>query len=265
MTPDFQPHLRVAEQAALEAGAILLDRYGRVAAREKKPGDLVTEADTASQARIAAILAEAFPDHTLLAEEEGVTPDSLNPWRWIVDPLDGTINFAHGFPFWCVSIGLSYAGRLVVGVIHDPLAERTFAARLDGGATVNGRAMSVSAAGSLRESLISTGLPTDFASDRDRQLALMARMSTGTHSVRRTGSTALNLALVAMGGLDVFYATSIHPWDMAAGIVLVREAGGTVSSLRGGPHDLDRGDVLATNGVVHAEVAAALAEAWPGG
>ncbi|WP_435015888.1 inositol monophosphatase family protein [Tundrisphaera sp. TA3] len=263
MIVDLGPHLRVAETAAREAGSVLLGLYGKVAAREKRPGDLVTEADTASQARIAAILADAFPDHTLLAEEDNVQPDPANPWRWVVDPLDGTINFAHGFPFWCVSIALEYAGRLVVGVIHDPLAGRTYSARLGGGATLNGERLRVGPAPSLRESLISTGLPTDFADDADRQLALLSRMSTGTHSVRRTGSTALNLALVAAGGLDAFYATSIHPWDVAAGVVLVREAGGIVSALSGGPYDMYRRQILATNGLIHAEAAAALVSAWP--
>ena len=263
MTEDFGPHLRVAEAAAREAGALLISLYGRVAAREKRPGDLVTEADTASQARIAAILSEAFPDHTLLAEEDGVEPDPDNPWRWVVDPLDGTVNFAHGFPFWCVSIALESAGRLVVGVVHDPLAGRTFAASLGHGATLNNQPIRVSPASSLRESLIATGLPTDFAADSSRQLALMGRMSTGTHSVRRTGSSALNLAYVASGGLDAMYATLVHPWDVAAGVVLVREAGGTISALSGGPYDMYRREILATNGLIHEEAARALADAWP--
>jgi myo-inositol-1(or 4)-monophosphatase len=263
MIEDFRPHRRVAEEAARAAGALLISLYGKVAAREKRPGDLVTEADTASQARIAAILSGAFPDHTLLAEEDGVEPDPANPWRWVVDPLDGTINFAHGFPFWCVSIALEYAGRLVVGVVHDPLADRTFSASLGHGADLDGHPLRVSPAATLRESLVATGMPTDFADDADRQLALMGRMSTGTHSVRRTGSTALNLALIAAGGLDVFYATTIHPWDVAAGVVLVREAGGTVSALSGGPYDMYRREILATNGLVHEEAARALADAWP--
>lgn len=264
MIADFRPHRRVAEEAAREAGALLLGLYGRVAAREKRPGDLVTEADSASQRRIAEILSGAFPYHTLLAEEDGVEPDPANPWRWVVDPLDGTINYAHGFPFWCVSIALEYAGRLVAGVVHDPLAGRTYSASSGHGAELNGEPLRVSPAATLRESLISTGMPTDFAADADRQLALMGRMSTGTHSVRRTGSTALNLALVAAGGFEVSYATTVQPWDVAAGVVLVREAGGTVSALSGGPYDMYRREILATNGVVHEEAARALADAWPG-
>jgi len=150
----------VAAQAACEAGSLLLDLYGKVEAREKRPGDLVTEADSASQRRIAEILAASFPDHTLMAEEDGVVPDLANPWRWVVDPLDGTMNFAHGFPFWCVSIGLEHRGELAVGVIHDPLSGRIFTAARGQGAEVDGRPLGVSPAASLRQGLISAGMPT---------------------------------------------------------------------------------------------------------
>jgi myo-inositol-1(or 4)-monophosphatase len=251
----------VAEQAAVEAGKLLLGSYGKVDAREKQPGDLVTEADSASQRRIAEIIAASYPDHTLLAEEDGAVPDPDNPWRWVVDPLDGTINFAHGFPFWCVSIALEHAGELVVGVIHNPLTGQTFAGSKGEGADLDGRPLSVSKAARLRDSLISCGWPTQFEPDAARTLAHVRRMSIGTHSVRRTGSTALNLAYVASGAFDVFYATSINPWDVAAGVVLVREAGGTVTSLDGGVYDMYRRQLLATNGRVHEETVEALAEA----
>jgi len=253
----------VAERAAREAGSLLLALYGKVEVREKQPGDLVTEADTASQRGIAASLAASFPDHTLMAEEEGVVPDPANPWRWVVDPLDGTMNFAHGFPFWCVSIGLEHRGEMVVGVIHDPLAGRTFSAAKGQGAEVDGRPMGVSSASSLKQSLISAGMPNNFGADAGRQLAMMGRLSIGTHSIRRTGSTALNLAYLAAGAFDVYYSTSIFPWDVAAGVALVREAGGVVTSIDGGPYDLYSREILATNGKVHAEVVAALREAWP--
>ena len=130
MRQDYREHLQVAEAAAVEAGVLLREAYGRVAAREKRPGDLVTDADIASQHLIAEEppSARAFPDHTLLAEEEGVGPDPSKPWRWVVDPLDGTINFAHGFSFWCVSIALEHAGRLVVGVVHNPMTGETYSA-----------------------------------------------------------------------------------------------------------------------------------------
>ena len=129
MSQDYRPYQEVAERVATEAGALLLRAYGQVAAREKMSGDLVTDADLDSQRLIAERLAGAFPDHTLLAEEEGAGPDPSKPWRWVVDPLDGTINFAHGFPFWCVSIALEREGRLVVGVVHNPLSGTTYRAR----------------------------------------------------------------------------------------------------------------------------------------
>ncbi len=263
MSDPYREHRLAAERAAREAGALLRSLHGKVAAREKQPGDLVTEADSASQRRIGEILAGAFPDSTLLGEEDGATPDPSNPWRWVVDPLDGTINFAHGFPFWCVSIALEHEGELVVGVIHNPISGETFGATKGQGAELDGRPIRVSKAARLRESLISTGMPTPFEPDADRTLALMKRMSSGTHSVRRTGASALNLAYVAAGGFDAFYATKVHPWDVAAGVVLVREAGGAVSAISGGPYDMYSLELLATNGAIHGETVEALGRAWP--
>ena len=251
MTAIYAQAREVAERAAREAGDYLLSAFGRVSAREKAPGDLVTDADLESQRRIAATLAEAFPDHTLMAEEDGVEPDPARPFRWIVDPLDGTINFAHGVPFWCVSIALEHLGELVVGVVRQPILGETFSAARGQGATRNGEAMHVSGASSLRDSLIVCGMPTDFAGQADEEMALFARFSAGTHSVRRTGNSAWNLAMTAAGAFEVCYSTRLLPWDMAAGVVLVREAGGTVTNLDGSPHDLYSNQVLATNGLVH--------------
>jgi myo-inositol-1(or 4)-monophosphatase len=256
-------YLDFAERLARNAGALLLAAVGRVPAREKGPSDLVTDADLASQRAIAAAIRRTFPDHTLLAEEEGVVADPERPWRWIVDPLDGTINFAHGLPLWCVSIALEHAGELMVGVVHVPPLGSTFRAARGHGATCDGRPLRVSTVASLRDSLIATGLPPDFAADADRQMALMRRFSTGTHSLRRTGTTAWNLAQVATGAIDVFYATAVHAWDVAAGVLLVREAGGHVTRLNGGPYRLDHPDILATNGHTHAEALRAVGEAWP--
>jgi myo-inositol-1(or 4)-monophosphatase len=261
LSQDYQKYQSAAERIALEAGALLREAYGKVTAREKGPGDLVTDADLASQRLIARRLEEAFPGHTLLAEEEGATPDPSRPWRWVVDPLDGTINFAHGFPFWAVSIALEHEGRLVVGVVHDPIAGSTYSAAAGRGMTHNGRAVRVSGVDRLRASLITTALPIDLAAEADLQMAYMRRFSTGTHSVRRTGSSALNLAIVAAGGCEVCYATSMNPWDAAAGVVLVREAGGVVSGLTGGPYDLYAMEILATNGRVHEESLRFLSEA----
>ena len=263
MIQDYRDYQRVAETIATEAGALLLQAYGRVTTREKGPADLVTEADFASQRLIARRISEVFPDHTLLAEEEGAETDYANPWRWVVDPLDGTMNFAHGFPFWCVSIALEHAGKLVVGVVHNPLPGDTYSGSLGQGATHNGRPIRVSPADRLSAGLIAAALPTDFAADADRQIAYMRRLSTHTHSVRRTGSSALNLAILASGGCEVCYATGMHPWDAAAGVLLVREAGGSVTRFDGSPYDLYGQEILATNGRVHEEAVRAMGEAWP--
>src|SRR4051812_44758350 len=165
MTEPYSQAREVAEHAARLAGRILLDSYGRVSAREKAPGDLITDADLASQRAIADLLHQSFPDHTLLAEEEGVTPDPAAAFRWIVDPLDGTINFAHGVPLWCVSIALEHEGKLVVGVVYQPLLDDMFSASLGSGATRNGSPMRVSGTDRLERSLIVCGMPTDFGRD----------------------------------------------------------------------------------------------------
>ncbi len=261
MDDSYRRQLEVAEHAAVEAGRLLRRAFGTVEAREKGPSDLVTEADLASQRAIAAILLGAFPEHTLLAEEDGVVADATNPWRWIVDPMDGTINFAHGNPLWCVSIALEHKGEIVVGVVHTPILGTTHIASKGQGARVDGRPIQVSTAPNLRSSLISCGMPTNFAADAPRQMGLMARFSTGTHSVRRTGTSAWNLAQVASGGLDAYYSTSNHAWDVAAGVLLVREAGGRVTTLEGGPYVVDDPLILATNGRIHDEAVGALAEA----
>jgi myo-inositol-1(or 4)-monophosphatase len=260
----YRKYQAVAERIAVEAGGLVRDWYGRVSAREKAPADLVTEADIASQRLIAERLSQFFPAHTLLAEEDGSGTDFDAPWRWVVDPLDGTMNFAHGFPFWVVSIALEHAGRLVVGVIHNPLTGEIYSASAGQGAWLDGKPIRVSATDRLAACLITTALPVDFAADADRQTAYMRRFSTHTHSLRRTGSSALNLALLAAGGCEVCYATAMNAWDAAAGVVLVREAGGTVTKFNGAPHDLYGQEILATNGRVHEESVRALAEAWPG-
>ena len=264
MSEVYREHQAVAERVAIAAGEFLLNAYGRVEAREKRPGDLVTDADLGSQELIAERILDAFPDHTILAEEDGLVADPSKSWRWVVDPLDGTINFAHGFPFWAVSIALEHEGRLVVGVVHNPLAGATYSAAMGRGALFNGKAAGVSAADRLRDSLIATALPVDFQADVDRQMSLFRRFSTGTHSVRRTGSSALNLALVATGGFDVCYATFMNPWDAAAGVVIVREAGGLVTDLDGGPYDVYGEEILATNGRVHEESLRWIAGCDPG-
>ncbi len=259
MTGPYRDHRINAEGIAREAGEVLLAHYGRVEAREKGPADLVTDADIASQHLITRLLAEAYPDHALLAEEEGAVADPSNPWCWVVDPLDGTMNFAHGFPFWCVSIGLVHEGREVAGVIYDPLRDVIYSASEGEGTAVDGRPTRVSAVGRMSNALTTICMPTNFDAVADEQLGLIRRFSGGTHSMRRTGSTALNLAMVATGACEVCYGTAVHPWDVAAGIVLVREAGGAFTATDSGPYRLSHGGFLASNALVHAEAAARFA------
>lgn len=261
MSQDYRVYQQAAEQMTIEAGNLLKEAYGRVSAREKGPGDLVTDADLASQRLVKKRISEHFPDHTLLAEEEGAVPDSSKPWRWIVDPLDGTINFAHGFPFWCVSIALEHQGKLVVGVVYNPLSGTTYSASLGHGTTRDGEPVGVSSARRLRDSLITTALPTDLSSEAELHLSYFRRFSSGTHSVRRTGSSALNLAILASGGCEVCYAGFMHPWDAAAGVLLVQEAGGRVSGLEGESHNLYGHGILASNSLVHEESLQFLREA----
>ncbi|MGE3817927.1 MAG: inositol monophosphatase [Isosphaeraceae bacterium] len=263
MVDSYEEYRWFAERLAREAGGLLMEAFGKVKAKEKGPADLVTEADFASQERIAQRIRETYPGHTLLAEEEGADTDFNNPWRWVVDPLDGTMNFAHGFPCWVVSIGLEHSGNLVAGVVHVPLTGQTYSASLGNGATLDGERIRVSPVDQLRTSLITTGLPTNFEADADRQTAYMRRFSTRTHSLRRTGSSAWNLALLASGACEVCYATVMHPWDAAAGVLLIQEAGGVVSRLDGEPYDLYGLEILASNGRVHQEAVSALSEAWP--
>jgi myo-inositol-1(or 4)-monophosphatase len=253
--------LQVAEAAARAAGRRLIELQGRVGVREKGRADLVTEADLASQELIAEILLDAYPDHTILAEEAGVRADPTRPWRWIVDPLDGTTNYAHNVPMWTVSIGLESRGELVLGVVFHPLMDDLFAAARGLGAWRNGAPMRVSTVPRLAGALLSTGFPTDFEPDADRQMRWFRTFSALTHSVRRTGSSAWNLALVAAGGFDGCYATAMNPWDAAAGVVLVREAGGVVTGLDGSTYDVYQGGIVASNGRVHQELVQTLDEA----
>jgi myo-inositol-1(or 4)-monophosphatase len=263
-TADYSPHLQFAVSVALSAGALLRDMFGHVKIWEKGPADLLTEADLASQHLIADLIAGTYPNHTLLAEEEGAHPDPSKAWRWIVDPLDGTVNFAHGNPLWCVSIGLEHEGELVVGVVHAPLLNTTHAAARGRGTTLNDHPVRVSSAATLSESLISTGFPSHLPPHKaDHLMALLRQFSVGTHSVRRTGTSAWNLAMVASGGFDAYYGTDMHPWDSAAGTVLVREAGGTVTGLDGQPFDVYNPGILATNTTIHHQAVATLKAAWP--
>ena len=250
--------LSCAIETARAAGALLLERVGMpLETREKRSrGDLVTESDRASEALILARLLAAYPHASILGEESG-EHDGESDERWIVDPLDGTTNYAHGYPLYCVSIGYERSGELEAGVVYAPALGELYAAARGGGATCNGRSIAVTNTGSVGESLVCTGFkPAEF----DRNGKYFERLSRVAQGVRRDGAAALDLAFVAAGRFDAFWEFDLAPWDIAAGALIVREAGGTASAIDGGPLDLARGSTLATNGRVHAEMRFILSE-----
>ena len=248
-----------AAALAREAGAILLEGHGRAHRPELKGRiDLVTEYDKRSEALLLERLAERFPDHAVLAEESGA--HAGGGVRWLIDPLDGTTNYAHNYPFFAVSIGAEAEGELVAGVVFDPVRDELFAAARGAGATLNGRPLRVSAIDRLEAALLVTGFPYVVREHPERYGDLFRAFLVRAQGIRRDGSAALNLAYVACGRFDGFWEGRLAAWDMGAGTVLVREAGGLVTDYRGGPFQVGGGQVLATNGVVHAAMQAVLAE-----
>jgi myo-inositol-1(or 4)-monophosphatase len=225
--------------------------------------DLVTEADRASEKLVVDRLRSHFPSHNIVAEEGGGHA-SASEYRWFVDPLDGTTNFAHSFPMFNVTLGLERAGELIAGVIYDPLRQEMFTAELGGGAYLNHRRIRVSGCKRLEDSLASTGFPSRRR-HQNVNIYFYHQMAMESHGVRRTGSAAIDLAYVACGRLDAFWEFGLKPWDMAAGSLIVREAGGSVSDMHGAPHSLTASEhMLADNGTIHEPVLALFSEIFHG-
>lgn len=248
---------------AREAGGVLAAMFERRVSFELKGEyDLVTEADRASERLVVERLRSEYPSHSVVAEE-GSGYDSGPEFRWYVDPLDGTTNFAHGFPVYNVTLALEQKGELIAGVIFDPSRQEMFAAERGGGAYLNGERIQVSTAGRLADALVATGFPSRKRHENVNihfyyQLAMM------THGVRRAGSAALDLAYVACGRLDAFWEFGLNPWDMAAGLLLIREAGGAASDMRGGPVNLRGPHVLADNALIHEALLGVFADVFAG-
>ncbi len=254
---------QVALAAARAAGRIHLRRLSRIKVRRKTSSiDLVTEADREAEAAVIAALTRAFPSHAILAEESGAN-DRQSAERWIIDPLDGTTNFAHGFPQFCVSIAYERRGRVELGVVFDALKRELFVAARGRGARLNGRRIHVSRTPALELALLSTGFPYDRRERRHFYLAFWEAFMMRTQGVRRTGSAALDLCYVACGRTDAFWEFGLHPWDVAAGALIVSEAGGRVSNADGSRLDLGGRQILATNGRLHRAMRATIARAWP--
>ena len=257
--------LDIATEAANAAGAILQHLQGNLKdVQEKRPGDLVTEADRAAEAKVLEVLKRHFPDDNILAEESGQQlTQAGSDFLWAVDPLDGTTNFAHGYPAAAVSIGLLYKGEPVLGVVYDVFRSELFRAASGMGATLNRQPISVSNTPNLQRSLLVTGFAYDRRETDDNNYAEFCHFTHLTQGVRRGGSASVDLASVAMGRLDGYWERGLSVWDIAAGIVIVREAGGIVTAYDGNPLDIESGRLLATNPHIHAAVQEELTKVAP--
>jgi myo-inositol-1(or 4)-monophosphatase len=256
-------YLETAVEIARESGALLAALFERRVPYELKGEyDLVTEADRSSERLIIERLSAHFPSHAIVAEEGG-GHESASGYRWYVDPLDGTTNFAHSFPCFNVTLALESAGELIAGVIFDPIRDELFTAERGSGAYLNSRRIHVSETKNLENALVATGFPS-----RKRHLSVNIhfyhQLGMLSHGVRRCGSAAIDLAYVASGRLDAFWEFGLNPWDMAAGRLLVAEAGGKYSGMRGEPHQLRGPDLLVDNGLIHEEILGLFAEIFRG-
>ena len=239
-------YLRVCEEAVRTGGRIVQQWVGRFDVRQKGPADLVTQADLASQEAVRKMVLGAFPEHGLLGEEALPDEDAAEraEYRWIVDPLDGTTNFVHGVPHYCVSLALERNGELLVGAVYDPTREECFTAAAGQGARLNGEPIHTSGVASMSEALAVVGFPYRVGRDSPDVLVFLEMMGR-CHGIRRTGSTALNLCYLAAGRFDVYWSYSANIWDVAAGILIVREAGGQITSPTGGDFSIDQAHFLA--------------------
>jgi len=245
--PQFVPAMT---EIAREAGALLMGYFHRrVKVEYKGDVDLVTEADRASEALITKRIGERWPGHNIMGEE-GTRSEQGSDYRWYVDPLDGTTNFAHGYPVFCVSLGLEHKDERVAAVIFDPTREEMFTAEKGGGALLNGQPIHVSSIANLAECLVATGFPS-HKRHKNPNIFFYHQITLKTHGVRRAGSAALDLCNVACGRFDGFWEFNFNPWDTAAGVLIVQEAGGQVTRFDGQPFRIDSRETLASNGQVH--------------
>lgn len=251
--------LEVAVAAAKTAGEVIRSSFGqRQNTRYKGERDLVTETDEKAEQTIKDALQGAFPTYGMLAEESGQLSGE-GDFRWIVDPLDGTTNYAHGLPIFAVSIALERAGEVVLGVIHDPMAEETYIAERGSGATLNGHPIRVSNIDELKQALLATGFPYD-PEDVPAALDLFGRFAVLTQSMRRLGSAALDMCYVAAGRLDGYYERGVQAWDIAAGSLILKEAGGKVTDYQGSELGLEDREVVASNSLLHSSLVSVTSE-----
>jgi len=251
----MQPMLNTAIRAARSAARVMMmyiDRLDSVTIDSKGRNDFVSEVDRLAEQEIIKTLLKAYPDHTIFAEESGEQPG--NDYHWIIDPLDGTTNFLHAFPHFCISIALKHKGVLQQAVVYDPVREELFAASKGAGAFLNDKRMRVTSLAGLNGALLGTGFPFKVQQHIDDYLATFKALFMQASDIRRPGSAALDLAYVAAGRLDGFWELNLSPWDIAAGILLIQEAGGMVSDFNGGKNYFASGNVVAANPKVHTDM-----------
>jgi myo-inositol-1(or 4)-monophosphatase len=249
--------LHCAAEAALRAGALLRRGFGSSFEVSSKPGrhNLVTEYDRAAEKLIIGDLLKRFPDHQILAEESGASPKRPGKITWIIDPLDGTVNFAHGIPVFSVSIGALFEGEVIAGVVYQPITQELFLVAKGHGASCNGAPLHVSTTAKIDDAFVSTGFPYNAEENPLSCVETFSHMTRLGIPIRRLGSAAIDLAYVAAGRFDVHWEVTLYPWDCAAGQLMVEEAGGKVTDYQGAPRDrLGSGPLLATNGLLHARM-----------
>ena len=253
---NYKDFLNIASEAALHGGKILEKYWGNLKnIQEKKfTGDLVTEADKESEEVIIAFLNHHYPTHTILSEEGGLYKAKDKEYSWVIDPLDGTTNYTHQYPFVAVSIALLKQGKPIVGAVFNPIVKEMFLAAKGEGAFLNGKTIKVSKVKSLNQSLLATGFAYDRRDTLDNNYTEFCFLTNVSHGVRRAGSAALDLAYVAAGRLEGFWERGLKPWDIAAGTILVEEAGGNVTSYEGEDLILDSGRILASNSLIHGDL-----------
>jgi myo-inositol-1(or 4)-monophosphatase len=262
---EIQGFLQQAVAAAKAAGALQKQRlWSDLDISFKGEIDLVTEVDRRCEELIVAALKGAFPEHGILAEE-GSNQEGRLPYKWVIDPLDGTTNFAHGFPWFCVSIALEHQGEVLLGVIYHCMMDELFTAVRGGGAFLNGSKIRVSTRQPLRRSLLATGFPYDRTRDNENNFDNFINFQLAARAVRRAGAAALDLAYVAAGRLDGYWECKLKPWDVAAGSLMVTEAGGILTNHAGLPHSVYDHRILASNGVIHQEMLEVLKRTGGGG
>jgi len=258
--------LEIAIEAAKETGKFLKKNLGKVREIQPKAGqerNLVTEIDRRSEEIVIEKIRRHYPNHNILAEESGSRTVGTSEYKWIIDPLDGTTNFTHGLPVFCVSIGLELRGELLLGVIYDPNLDELFVGEKGKGSSMNGKRIRVSQSSPLMKTLLVTGFPYDIVENPANAIGHFVNFLMNAQAVRRMGSAAIDLAYVAAGRYDGFWEVALNPWDMAAGALIVQEAGGKLSDFSGNQHSIYTKEIVASNGLVHEEMVKILKKGMP--